>query len=469
MLLEGAEGSFVGGEEPSSFSWMLVPWWMLCLGLGFGFHKVLSGCGLSWTFDGFRGVADPKVVVPPKTPRVCPGVLRPLLLVSLSTCAMAPIAPETWLEATRAQSRQSVHLAADRAVKQKTRENRVVLLDLFAAWIVETGQGCFGEIIAEKPPDGERIGRLLVSYGKTLYYGGKSYTRYAETINAIAAHRPILRRQLGEAWDLAFAWLQDEPGGHHPALPGSILLAALTVCLMWGWEKEAAAFALMWAGILRVGELVAAVRSDLVLPRDTAPGQSFVLLRIKEPKTRGRGAKHQSARVDPEDLVHLLDLVYKDLDGIAALWPLSAATLRKRFEAVMVQLKIPTQKTKEFRPFELASFRAGGATWLLGRTEAPDLVRRRGRWLSAKSMEIYLQEITVATCWPKLDSETRERIQIFAGCFAQVLQTATFLKEAQVPTPLWQAIFAHSTSGDVGEHGSMTANFESCHAHRKPL
>ena len=469
VLLEGAEGAVTVNDEFFPYGEFSVPWLCLCLGIFIGLLTALIGCGASWIsdgfrgawiFDGFRSAVDTPVVVPPKTQKIYPGVLWPLLLVSLASCAMAPIAPETLLETARAQSRQSVHLVADRAVRPKTRENRVLLLDQLGKWVSENSLGSWGEIVAERPPDAERIGKILVAYGKSLYYGGKSYNKFSETINAVAAYRPILRRQLGEAWDLAFAWLQDEPGGHHPALPSSILLAALSVCLMWGWEREAAAFATMWSGILRVGEMISALRSDLVLPRDTAPGQRCALLRIREPKTRGRGAKHQSARIDPEDLVLLLDMVYQGLDSNAALWPLSSSTLRKRFESVMKQLLIPTQKSRDFRPYELASFRAGGATWLLGATESPDLVRRRGRWLSPKSMEIYLQEITVATSWPKLSTEARVRIQLFSGCFAQVLHTASFLKEAHVPAPLWQAVFAQSTSGDTGDDGSMTAHLE---------
>ena len=61
-----------------------------------------------------------------------------------------------------------------------------------------------------------------------------------------------------------------------------------------------------------MGEVLQATREDLVLPRDAAPGTGYVLLKIKEPKTRGRHAKHQAARVDPADTVELLDLVCKD-------------------------------------------------------------------------------------------------------------------------------------------------------------
>ena len=62
--------------------------------------------------------------------------------------------------------------------------------------------------------------------------------------------------------------------------------------------------------LLRVGEVfLEATRADLLLPADSAPGTSRILLRIKAPKTRGRAAKHQAAPVDPQDLVQLISTV----------------------------------------------------------------------------------------------------------------------------------------------------------------
>ena len=52
-----------------------------------------------------------------------------------------------------------------------------------------------------------------------------------------------------------------------------------------------------------------------MLPCDTAPGFQSILVKIRNPKTRGRSAKHQSARIDPSDLVRLISAVYKDFDA----------------------------------------------------------------------------------------------------------------------------------------------------------
>ncbi|CAE7205238.1 unnamed protein product [Symbiodinium sp. KB8] len=144
-------------------------------------------------------------------------------------------------------------------------------------------------------------------------------------------------RTFGAAWDLAFTWLAEEPSNHHIALPPLLLMAILGVCLAWGWLREAGIFSLAWGALLRISEATSATRRHLVMPEDTMWMQSFILVCIDQPKTRGRAAKHQAAKLEPSDLVELVTLAFGKLD------------------------------------------------------------KRRGRWASHKVMEIYLQEVASST------------------------------------------------------------------------
>ena len=298
------------------------------------------------------------------------------------TVAAAPLQPCSHVEQQRAATRSLTDLVASRVVRPETRASRDALLQEFQVWLYEDQGISLSVLLTAKPPDAEEICRLLVEYGKQMFAAGRAYGKYAETINAIGAARPFVKKHLTQAWDLAFAWLADEPGQHHPALPLSVLLSITSVALMWGWVFEAGAICLAWCGILRIGEVFLAQRRDLILPCDSMPGIHFILLKIKLPKTRGRSAKHQAARVDPIDIVELLTAIYADLPSDAPLWPFSASTLRKRFNSLLEALNLDTKKTVDGRPFGLGSLRAGGATHLLLETENPDLVRRRGRWLA---------------------------------------------------------------------------------------
>ena len=113
--------------------------------------------------------------------------------------------------------------------------------------------------------DAEYVAELLVCFGKELYYAGKPYGMYSETINAVAALRPASRKSLAAAWDLAFSWFTDEPGAHHPAMPLAVLLAFSALALLWGWPREKAILLMAWSGILRVGEVLNGLRDHFFL------------------------------------------------------------------------------------------------------------------------------------------------------------------------------------------------------------
>ena len=194
---------------------------------------------------------------------------------------------------------------------------------------------------------------------------------------------------------------------------------------------------LSWAGVMRIGEVLAATRKELVLPRDCAPGTSFALILIKAPKTRGRAANHQAARVDQEDIIRFLSAMYGEAPGDTKIWPFSAATLRKRFAAILKALKLPCEKTQGQRPFTLGSMRPGGATWLLHRTENSEVVRRRGRWLSVKVMEIYLQEVLVCTFMEKVRPRARVLIDFCSGGFEATLDRCIDFLQCGIPTTTW--------------------------------
>lgn len=294
--------------------------------------------------------------------------------------------PTTAAERKRAADRFGQIPSGDRVALSATRDRRKKLLRQFQSWLWSSRGVSLLFLLHEKPADPEKLTFWLTSYGQELYKAGKAYGIFAETINSVAAARPQIRKQLTGAWDYAFSWLADEPFSHHPALPASVLLALMSVALLWGWRTEAAILGLTWSGILRIGETLQAKREDLVLPRDAAPGVHYALLKIREPKTRGRHAKHQAARVDPEDIVLLLDLAFSHFASTEKLWQLSGATLRRRFGDLMRALNLPEGAMGCLKPFDLSSLRPGGASHLLAACEDSEVVRSRGRWATVKTM-----------------------------------------------------------------------------------
>ncbi|CAE7419264.1 unnamed protein product [Symbiodinium sp. CCMP2592] len=343
-----------------------------------------------------------------------------------------PLEPRNAKDALRRRARQGETLPEGRPVQLRTSANRSSLLKAFQDWLLAGGLEAEGYLSWPA----EEIGRVLAVFGRELFEAGYPYWHLAETINAIASKRPAVRRQLQAAWDVAFSWMAAEPHSHHVAMPAVVLLAVLAVSLLWGWRSEAGIFGLAWGALLRIGEAVGARRECLVLPRDVLGSQTYVLLRIEEPKTRYRAARQQAGKLEQADLVELVDLAFAKLPPYSRLWPMTAQTLRRRLDAVLEALSIPTARGTT-RPLDLGSFRPGGATHMLQITEDSELVRRRGRWVSPKVMEIYLQEIASQTFFPALPLATRNKVMQAAACFPELLRRARQWTQNGVPTGSW--------------------------------
>ncbi|CAJ1398946.1 unnamed protein product [Effrenium voratum] len=138
----------------------------------------------------------------------------------------------------RQASRLPSGLPAGRPVEPATQKQRDGLLGSFRDWLTDQGVG-YDSLILCPDPDTDGVNAVLIRYGRLLYQAGRPYTHYAETINAVAAARPRLRRALQQAWDLAFAWRKEEPPQHHSAMPWQILVACIVTAVLWGWPLVA--------------------------------------------------------------------------------------------------------------------------------------------------------------------------------------------------------------------------------------
>ena len=297
------------------------------------------------------------------------------------------------------------------------------LVAAFSLWLSEVTGKDLQEYLSQKPLDAEVVSEALVRYGRDLYGSGRPYWHYAETINAVTSLKPVLRRQVQAAWDLGLAWIAEEPYSHHTALPPVVLIALITAALVLGWAREAGCFALAFGGLMRIGEAFQCSRRSLVLPEDIGFTQGFVLVRVEEPKTRNKGPRHQAAKIEAQDLVRVISTAFAALLPGDRLWPLSPQTLRKRLDLLLTQVGA-SPPPRGTRALDLGSFRAGGVTYLLQQTEDSELVRRRGRWASARVMEIYLQEIAAVTYLPALPADQKKRIFAIAAGFTSVLDQA---------------------------------------------
>jgi len=226
----------------------------------------------------------------------------------------------------RAFSRTSKPLQTGRPVQEVTRSNRQRLLEMFGQWLDAQGLD-LSKLLRTAYTEPEAVVTKLVEYGQALYAAGRPYSHYSETVNAVSAAKPTIRRMLTGAWDFAFAWLREEPGEHHLACPFQVLLALLSLAILWGWPLVAGVISLSWGAVCRIGEVLQAMRKDLVLPSDVGDTMQAVFLRVQEPKTRFRAARHQMTRLEYSDLVLLISSAFRDVKPLQRLWPYSAQNL----------------------------------------------------------------------------------------------------------------------------------------------
>ena len=174
---------------------------------------------------------------------------------------------------------------------------RQVLMTTFRNWLWE--ESVDWEFLMQNSHSSlEEINAVLTRFGRILYQSGRPLQHYSETINAVVAERPHLRRSMQSAWNLAFGWNQAEPSAHHLAMPFQVLLAMLSVCLYWRWYQFAGCLALGWGCFLRPGEFLLACRHQLLLPINVGDTVHFGIFTVYDPKTRHVGAKVQTAKLD---------------------------------------------------------------------------------------------------------------------------------------------------------------------------
>ncbi|CAK8990023.1 unnamed protein product [Durusdinium trenchii] len=346
--------------------------------------------------------------------------------------------PRDAADRARQETRGQLELPDGRPVLGQTQRQRDKLIGAFEEWLRSQGI-LLDEILMVGAPDVEALNLLLERYGRELYRAGRPYGHYSETVNAVSAKRPRVRRLLQPAWDLAYSWLRQEPPVHHLALPWQAMLSFLTTSLCWGWCRVAGIIALSWGGITRIGESVNAFRRDLVLPSDVNYTIDYVLLQIAGPKTRFRCARHQMAKVDQPQLVRIIVTAFENLRPDQRLWPASGSTIRSRFQRLVQANSLDHLRTK--KGLDLGSLRAGGASWLLMTSDNPDMTRRRGRWINAKVMEVYVQEAWAVQFLPQLPESIKEGIMEGAGLFPWALELAEIWKRAAVPESAWPILY----------------------------
>ena len=317
--------------------------------------------------------------------------------------------PSNW------EPRRPIPASRAAILSEKERDKRARMLAEFRVFL----DGAPLEALLD---DADMCAAALEGFGRHLYslLPRRHRQDYVAAILAVVDSRRSLRRNLACAWDFAAAWRHEEPGVNNLAMPAVVLRAFLTVALHWEWPLFALMCAIGFAGILRPSEFLFCTRSLVILPRDVRGVWYRCWLRIPRPKSRWAGARRQLARVDEWWVTMMAQKLLGDLPPSQRIWPASPASFRKRWDAVARALRMPVTQGSGVTP---ASLRGGGATAFYELTEDADRLRRRARWATLQSAEIYIQEVAPYEFLANLSPNAREHIFRVADSFeAQMLK-----------------------------------------------
>ena len=136
--------------------------------------------------------------------------------------------------------------------------------------------------------------------------------------------------------------------------------------------------------------------------------QQFIYVHLRNPKT-ARFARKQHVKVEDPLVVGFLDALYGGWGFSSRLYPGTASTYRRQWNAILDRIGVPHGRAQ--KGATPAVLRGSGATHLYLATEDVQLVQWRGRWTKLKTVEFYLQEVAAQLMLHRLDVLSRETCQ----------------------------------------------------------
>ena len=94
----------------------------------------------------------------------------------------------------------------------KTKTSRAELLVKLGTWLRQVDAEPLDVLLEAAGRDPTELNIILCSFVRHLWRSGAPYGRASETVNAVAAAKPSLKRLLQSVWDLLRQWEDAEPG-----------------------------------------------------------------------------------------------------------------------------------------------------------------------------------------------------------------------------------------------------------------
>ena len=292
------------------------------------------------------------------------------------------------------------------ATLKRYNEGRMV----FEQWLKESRDSISFEQIGQLSIIG--VNELLTAYVEHAFESDETYGKVVDGMMSILIAFWWFRGLLGPVWRLMHAWRLRLPVEVRRPLPPVMLKALIMIGLAFNQARFVVLVWLAYNALLRPGEVVALLRSDLIFDVDIDTAGSLpasVIVVIQKPKTRKRGPRKQHVLVNDPWLIAWLRLLFFDLPPCARLWLGTQATFARRMQRMLQMLFVPPHL------FTPSSLRSGGASYeYLRGTPIPN-IKFRGRWSAERSLEHYIQECLIFLDMQSLPLESRKTVHSIAA------------------------------------------------------
>ena len=293
-------------------------------------------------------------------------------------------------------------------ISKKEKRLRAEALWRFETWLGVAAGKTVEEAARASP---QLLSELLEEYLYQLFETRWSRGEARQALLATGDAHGWIRSSLSGAWRILRHWERLEPDKARAPCPILWLRALTVAAATWSWPRVALTLLLGFFGLLRPSEICGLMRSDVLLPLDHGMG-GFLMLRIREPKSRWASSRQQYVRVGKEAPVAWLVQELGLIPLSSQIWPGSPATFSKR-------LAVLSRATLGRADLVLPSgLRTGGATFVF-QNSYEDLVRVqwRGRWKDSRMLAIYIQELSAAMVQMRLQQAEAARVSELAALF----------------------------------------------------
>lgn len=248
------------------------------------------------------------------------------------------------------------------------------------------------------PWDSRSLDRGASVFIEYLWEEGEPRQVVADLLSGLSAKLNV--KCFTGAWKLYATWLRREPASR------SLPLLEEQVCgfaAYWAIDKKDLRYGVLlllgFYCFLRTTELIMLVRSDIRF----SLGDGTILVSLRLSKTGKRLGVDEGITICNRKLAFLLHLAFDSLLPTERLTSCSDAEFRAKFAETCTFFNLSTDTYKPY------SLRRGGATRHFQQYRNWQLTQSLGRWQSASSCRIYVQEALASLT--KLNASVQQRLK----------------------------------------------------------